>query len=169
MIWIGLFIVGALSYCKTDCYVNCLQAKSLNKCSEECCKFDNISFDDGKVYFHDKNQKIEIELEEIFYPMPQKTEYVAKTPETKAKSTKNPYDSLKNLIPGTPCQQKCVRYCRTRYDTCYTDCNSERCEPKAVPAAPNYALYIVLAIVGLYIIKRIFTPQKYLDGYFKLD
>ena len=170
MLWIGLFLIGVYSYCETNCYANCLVTDTLNACSQECCVFDNIQFDNGKVLYFDGNAFIEVELEDTYYEMPVYDEYVPppviikpyQPAEEKPEVKEEPqFESM--------CERKCYKRCETNTGNCFNKCTDKYCMPKEIPSSPDYFLWLLLGLASLYILKRLFTPKKYLDGYFKLE
>ena len=169
MLWLGLLITTVYSYCERNCYVDCLREDTLNLCSEKCCEFENISFDNGKVYFFDGKSQIEVDLPEIYYPVPEIVSYVPKPRDTSDQTYVNPQETLPEKTFGSVCEGKCSRYCEKRGVTCFDRCMNKYCVAVDTPEATGYWWYILTTLVGLYIIKKVLTPKKYLNGYIKLE
>jgi hypothetical protein len=167
MFWVGLMIIKAYSLCDTYNYVACLANESLNKCSQQHCEFDNILFENGKVYYLDGEASIELEIEDKYFELPPVPEYIPIPRKNKPfVYTSSEPENLST--PSTECEGKCYDYCSGR-PKCINTCNAQYCVEPPVPQSPNYILYIFTGFVSIYIIRKFMTPRKYLDGYFKLE
>ena len=169
MIWIGFIVAFAVASCEVQCYATCLTQDSLNKCSQKCCQFDNILFENGKVYYFDGKERIELEIEDIHYEMPKKVDFVPRPKQEPVLIAKNNYESLSNTLPGNKCEQKCNKFCRTADDGCYEDCNKKYCATNEKVSGPNYYLFAFFSVIGIFLVKWVVTPKNYEEKYYKLD
>lgn len=171
MLWIILLATGVYSECQSGCYSTCLSENSLNTCSQKCCKFKNIAFEDGNVFFIDGNEKILVEMEEVYFDI-QKYSVNYKPAQTEVTTYKksdvqsNPFEGM---TFNSVCEKKCSKHCSTQGLKCYNWCSDKFCSAKEPEQSPNYLWYAILGIGALYLMKKYVISPKYDNGYVKLD
>lgn len=163
-----IFLITAVyGNCETDCYITCLSKSSLNTCSQTCCKFDHISFSDGKVFFVDGGEKLEIELEEVYFELPKISSSPKKTAEVETIIETKPEPVYQF---SSKCEEKCSKYCKKSGSKCFESCNSKYCTVAAIPEDTQFSWITILATVaGVAVIAGMLRPKTYYDGYRRLD
>ena len=122
-----------------------------------------------KVYFFDGISHIEVDLPEIYYPVPEIIPYVPKPRDPSGQAYQTPQETLPEKTFGSVCEGKCSRYCEKRGVTCFDRCMDKYCMSVEAPTSTSYWWYILSAIIALYLLKKLLTSPKYLDGYSKLE
>jgi hypothetical protein len=159
---LGLFFIlsSVKAKCEDSCFLPCLSTSDLTTCSKSCCSFDNILFEDDKIFYVSEGEKIEIEVDPVFIEIPSVPVEVKSYPAEVVEPA--------TIYPDpVTCEDKCLNYCKKTGPKCVEVCRVKHCSSPQ-PEASNTWTKLLVSVVVVVLIFACFKPKEEETGYVRL-